>query len=99
MMYVQEEQGGRIEDTSFLNIKDPTDPIELNSYQIFSKMAIKDPTDIEMSDLAQNNLNNNIKPEQNTPPYTKSKAKAEVQNPTKINYDSGAGHQAQPLTI
>ena len=39
------------------------------------------------------------KPEQNTPPYTKSKVKAEVENPTKVNYDSGAGHQAQPLSI
>ena len=62
-------------------------------------MAIKDPKDIKMSDLAQNDQNNNKKPEPNTPPYTKSKAKAEVENPTKVNYDSGAGHQAQPLTI
>ena len=62
-------------------------------------MAIKDPKDIKMSDLAQNDQNDNKKPEQNTPPYTKSKAKAELENPTKVNYDSGAGHQAQPLTI
>ena len=56
MMSVQEKQGGRIEETSFLNIKDPTDPIELNSTQSFSKMAIQDPKDIEMLDLANNDL-------------------------------------------
>ena len=49
-MNVQVEQGGRIEETSFLNIKDPTDPIELNSTQSFSKMAIKDRKGIKMSD-------------------------------------------------
>ena len=53
MMNVQEEQGGRIEETLFLNVNYPTDPIELNSSQSFSKMAIQDPKDIKMSDLAK----------------------------------------------
>ena len=61
MMSVQVEQGGRMEEPLFLNIKDPTETIELNSTQSFSKMAIKDAKDIEMSDLAKNNHNNNKK--------------------------------------
>ena len=93
------EQGGSIEETSFLNVKDPTDPIELNSTQSFSKMAIKDHKDIKMSDQTKKDQNKNKKPVQNAPPYTKSKAKAEVENQTKVNYDSGSGQEAQPLSI
>ena len=37
MMCVQEEQGGRIEEILFLNVKYPTDPIELYSTKSFSK--------------------------------------------------------------
>ena len=56
MMSVQEEQGGRIEETLFLNVNYPTDPIDINSSQSFSKMAIQDPKDIKMSDLAKNDF-------------------------------------------
>ena len=98
-MYIEEEQGGRIEEVSFLDVKDPSDPIELNSTKSFSEMAIEYPKVSEILDLATNNLNDNTKPEHETPPSTKSKADAEVLNPTKVNDDSGASHLAVPITI
>ena len=61
MMNIQVEQGGRIEKTLFLNVKDPTDPIDLISTQSFSKMAIKDHKDIERSDQTKKDQNNNKK--------------------------------------
>ena len=35
-MYVEEDQGVRIEEVSFLEVKDPSDPIELKSTKSFS---------------------------------------------------------------
>ena len=98
-MYVEEEQGVRIEEVSFLEVKDPSDPIERKSTKSFSELAIEDPKDSEMSDLAINDLNDNTKPEIETPHYSKSKAEAEVLNPTEVIDDSGASHQAEPLTF
>ena len=51
-MYIEEEQGGRIEEVSFLDVKDPSDPIELNSTKSFSEMAIEYPKVSEILDLA-----------------------------------------------
>ena len=98
-MYVEEEQGVRIEEVSFLEVKDPSDPIGIQSKKGFSELAIEDPKDSEISDLAIKDLNNNTKPEIETPPYSKSKAEAEVLNPTKVINDSGDSHQSEQLTI
>ena len=60
-MYVEEEQGGPIEQVPFLGVKDPSDPVEPNSTNSFSEMYKIDPKDSAMLDLAPNNLNNKNK--------------------------------------
>ena len=44
----KDEQGSRIEELSVPKVRDPTDPIEINSSKRFSNMAIKDKKDTEM---------------------------------------------------
>ena len=46
VMLEREEQRGGVEVTTFLKVKDPTDPLNVNQSKNFENLAINDPKDI-----------------------------------------------------
>ena len=57
------EQRGGEEVTTFMNVKDPTDPLNVQQSKSFKNLAINSPKDIEMSDTAATDHNDNSKAE------------------------------------
>ena len=59
VMLERVEQRGGVEVTTFLKVKDPTDPLNVNQSNNFGNLAINDPKDIEMSDPGTTDHNEN----------------------------------------
>ena len=84
----REEQRGGVEVTTFLKVKDPTEPLNVNQSNHFENLAINDPKDIEMSDPGITDHNEK---------YThNSKAEAGVDSVAKSNLGSTTSHSADP---
>ena len=84
VMMTREEQRGGVEVTTFLQVKDPSDPLNVNPSNSFKNLAINDPKDIEMSDQGTIDHNDNST-------HT-SKAEAMVEPITKANLGSNMSH-------
>ena len=82
---VKEEQRG-VEITTFKEVKDPSDPLNINPTKSFEHLAIDDPKDIEMSD--QDETDNST---------SKNQAEAMAAPTTKANSGSNTSHLASPL--
>ena len=80
----EEEQRGRVEVTTFLQVKDRSDPLEVNPSKNFENLAISDQKDIEMSDQGITDQNENS--------THNSKAEAMVETVTKANPGSNMSH-------
>ena len=79
------EQRGGVEVTTFLKVKDPTDPLNVNQIKSFLNLAINHPKDIEMSDPGTTDHNDN------------NKAEARFDSVAKANLGSNMSHLAEPL--
>ena len=79
------EQRGGEEVTTFMNVKDPTDPLNVQQSKSFKNLAINSAKDINLSDTAATDHNDN------------SKAEAMVSSVAKANPGSNMSHQADPL--
>ena len=79
------EQRGGEEVLTFLNVKDPTDPLNVQKSKSFSNLAINSPKDVDMLDKVATDQNDN------------SKAEAMVSLVLKYNPGSNISHQADPL--
>ena len=79
------EQRGGEEVLTFMNVKDPTDPLNVQQNKSFSSLAINSPKDVNMSDKVDTDHNDN------------SKAEAEASLVAKANPGSNKSHQADAL--
>ena len=90
VMMTKEEQRGRVEVTTLLKVKDPSDPLDVNPSSSFKNLVINDPKDIEMSDQGITDHNDNS--------THSSKTKGMVEPVTKANLGSNTSHSAEPLS-
>ena len=90
VMMTREEQRERVEVTTFLKVKDPSHPLNVNPSSSFTNLVINDPKDIEMLDQGITDHNNNS--------THSSKAEAMVEPVTKDNLGSNMSHLAEPLS-
>ena len=74
--------------TTYKEVKDPSDPLNLNPTKSFINLAIDNPKAIEMSDPDETDQNDN----------STSKAEALAVPTTKANSGSNTSHLASPLT-
>ena len=79
------EQRGGEEVTTFLKVKKTTDSLNVQQSKSFKNLAINSPKDIEMSDTAATDHNDN------------SKAEARFVSVAKANLGSNMSHLAEPL--
>ena len=79
------EQRGGEEVLTFMNVKDPTDPLNVQKSKSFSNLAINSPKDVDMSDKVATDQNDN------------SKTEAEVSLVAKANPGSNISHKAEAL--
>ena len=84
---MEEEQRGCEEVLTFMDVKDPTDPLNVKQNNSFSSLAINSPKDINMSDNVAIDENAN------------SKAEAEASLVAKANPGSDISHQADALNV
>ena len=82
---MEEEQRGCEEVLTFMDVKDPTDPLNVQQNNSFSSLAINSPKDVNMSDKVATDQNDN------------SKAEAEASLVAKANPGSDISHQADAL--
>ena len=87
----KEEQRGREEVTTFMQVKDRSDPLDVNPSKSFENLAIDDQKDMELSDQGITDHNENS--------THNNKAEAMVDTVTKANPGSNMSHLAQPLTL
>ena len=81
------EQRGGEEVLTFMDVKDPTDPLNVQQNKSFSSLAINSPKDVNMSDKVATDQNDN------------SKAEAEASLVAKANPGSDISHQADALNV
>ena len=79
------EQRGGEEVLTFMNVKDPTDPLNVKQSKSFSSLALNSPKDVDMSDKVATDHHDN------------SKAEAEASLVAKASPGSNKGHQAEAL--
>ena len=87
----KEEQRGREEVTTFMQVKDRSDPLDVNPSKSFENLAIDDQKDMELSDQGITDHNENS--------THNNKAEAMVDIVTKANPGCNMSHLAQPLTL